>query len=132
MDTGQICGPSGCAALDMAEQAEARYHRQLGDVVDSIGEIVTRDRINEIIGDLLSEALHDADATEIACTDEARAEVCRRIANILAPGHADLRNSLRYAVARVEIANTEGDQILSAWLPETRAAITKATEGSVR
>lgn len=128
----KICGPSGCAALDMAERAEAQYHRQLGAAVDAIGDIVTPDRVNEIIGDLLSEALHDADATEIACTDEARAEVRHRIASILAPGHADLRNSLRYAVARVEIANAEGDQILSAWLPEARAAITKATEGSVR
>lgn len=124
---GKICGPSGCAALDMAERAEAQYHRQLGDVVDSIGEIVTRDRINEIIGDLLSEALHDADATEIACTDEARAEVRHRIASILAPGHADMIKTQRYAAARVEIANAEGDPILSAWLSDARAAVAKAT-----
>ena len=95
-------------------------------MVDAIGDIVTQDRVNEIIGDLLSEALHDADATEIACTDEARAEVCRRIADILAPGHADLLRELRYAVARMELANAEGDQILSAWLPEARAAIATA------
>lgn len=132
MNTGRICGPSGCAALDRAERAEAEYYHQLGAAVDAIGDIVTPDRVNEIIGDLLSEALHDADATEIACTDEARAEVCRRIADILAPGHADLRNSLRCAVARVELANAEGDPILSAWLPGARAAIAKATEGCGR
>lgn len=34
--------------------------------------------------------------------------------------------ALQQAVARVELANAEGDQILSAWLPEARAAIAKA------
>ena len=38
----------------------------------------------------------------------------------------DLLATLRFAVARVEIANEQGDPILSAWLPDARAAIAKA------
>ncbi len=38
----------------------------------------------------------------------------------------DLLEELKSAVARVELANAEGDQILSAWLPGARAAIAKA------
>lgn len=38
----------------------------------------------------------------------------------------DLLAALRFAVARVQIANDEGDPILSAWLPDARAAIAKA------
>ena len=38
----------------------------------------------------------------------------------------DLLDVLRFAVARVEIANGEGNPILSAWLPDARAAIAKA------
>lgn len=34
--------------------------------------------------------------------------------------------ALEQAVARVEIANAEGDHILSAWLPEAKAAIAAA------
>ena len=39
----------------------------------------------------------------------------------------DLLDLLLAAVSRVELANAEGDPILSAWLPDARAAITQAT-----
>jgi hypothetical protein len=35
----------------------------------------------------------------------------------------DVCELLRTAIARIEIANEEGDQILSAWLPEARAMV---------
>ena len=38
----------------------------------------------------------------------------------------ELLDVLRTAVRRVEIANAEGDPILSAWLPTARAAIANA------
>lgn len=38
----------------------------------------------------------------------------------------DLVESLQAAVGRVEIANKEGDPILSAWLPSARAALGRA------
>jgi hypothetical protein len=38
----------------------------------------------------------------------------------------ELLHVLRAAVRRVEIANAEGDPILSAWLPAARAAIANA------
>jgi hypothetical protein len=41
----------------------------------------------------------------------------------------DLLDTLKAAVARVELANKEGNPILSAWLPEAQAIIAKA-EGS--
>lgn len=34
---------------------------------------------------------------------------------------------LELAVARIELANAEGDPILAAWLPDARTAIAKAT-----
>ena len=40
---------------------------------------------------------------------------------------SDMLAELGFAVKRIEIANTEGDPILSAWLPGARAAIKKAT-----
>lgn len=39
---------------------------------------------------------------------------------------ADLCDVLDAAVARVDLANAEGDSILSAWLPTARAALDKA------
>ena len=38
----------------------------------------------------------------------------------------DLLAALEQAVARLQIANEEGSPILSAWLPEARAAIARA------
>jgi hypothetical protein len=38
----------------------------------------------------------------------------------------DLLDLLEAAVARVQIANDEGNPILSAWLPDARAALRKA------
>ena len=37
-----------------------------------------------------------------------------------------LLEALETAVARIELANQQGDPILSAWLPGARAAITEA------
>ena len=39
----------------------------------------------------------------------------------------DLIDLLRFAVKRVELANEEGNPILSAWLPDAKAAIARAT-----
>ena len=36
-----------------------------------------------------------------------------------------LLDILKAAAARIELANAEGDNILSAWLPDARAAITQ-------
>lgn len=41
----------------------------------------------------------------------------------------ELLEALRFAVKRVELANAEGDPILSAWLPDAKAAIAKAAGG---
>ena len=38
---------------------------------------------------------------------------------------AVLLDILKAAAARIELANAEGDNILSAWLPDARAAITQ-------
>ncbi len=38
----------------------------------------------------------------------------------------DLQAALEQAIARVRLANAEGNPILSAWLPEAEAAIAKA------
>ena len=38
----------------------------------------------------------------------------------------DLLEALKFAAARIELANAEGDPILSAWLPDARAVIAKA------
>ena len=35
----------------------------------------------------------------------------------------DLREILEFAIARVELANEEGDPILSAWLPQAKHAV---------
>ncbi len=47
----------------------------------------------------------------------------------MAAAAEDLLINLEAAVARVEIANAEGDPIMSAWLPGARAAIARAKEG---
>ena len=44
--------------------------------------------------------------------------------------NADLLAALEWAVARIIVANHEGDPIVSAWLPDARAAIEKARKGS--
>lgn len=41
----------------------------------------------------------------------------------------DLAECLHAAVVRVQLANAEGDPILSAWLPTARAALTEAWRG---
>ena len=40
----------------------------------------------------------------------------------------ELLARLKEAAARVDLANRDGTPILSAWLPDARAAIAKATE----
>ena len=64
---------------------------------------------------------------------DAQAANCARIvacvnacAGINPEAVPDLLTVLRAAVARVELANREGDPILSAWLPDAQAAIAKA------
>lgn len=42
----------------------------------------------------------------------------------------DLLAALQFAVTRIEIANAEGNPILSAWLPDAKALIAKATGGA--
>ena len=44
----------------------------------------------------------------------------------LAMAAPDLLTELETAVARIQLANDEGNPILSAWLPDARAAIAKA------
>lgn len=39
--------------------------------------------------------------------------------------------ALEFAAARIELANEEGDAILSAWLPDARTAIAQATDAIV-
>ena len=46
-------------------------------------------------------------------------------AHLIAAG-PELLEMLEIAVARIELANAESDPILSAWLPDARAVITKA------
>lgn len=41
----------------------------------------------------------------------------------------ELLGCMKAAVARVELANAEGDTILSAWLPDAKAIIAKAEGG---
>lgn len=45
---------------------------------------------------------------------------------IMASASEDLLTELEAAVARIELANKEGNPIMSAWLPSARAAIAKA------
>jgi hypothetical protein len=52
------------------------------------------------------------------------AEPCARC--VLERAAPDLLDCLRLAVARIELANQEGDPIMSAWLIDARAAIAKA------
>lgn len=42
-----------------------------------------------------------------------------------APLLIEARDLLEHAVLRIELANQEGDSILSAWLPATRALLAK-------
>jgi len=41
----------------------------------------------------------------------------------------DMYDLLKAAVARIELANAEGNNIMSAWLPDALAAIAKAEGG---
>ena len=54
------------------------------------------------------------------------AESCTSANARLISAAPDLLDALRAAVARVEVANREGDPILSGWLPSARAAIATA------
>lgn len=42
----------------------------------------------------------------------------------------ELLDALKTAVARIKIANADGDNILSAWLEQAEAAINKAERGT--
>jgi hypothetical protein len=50
---------------------------------------------------------------------------------IMRAPNQELLRHLRTAIKRVEIANAEGDPILSAWLPEAIAAVDAATDTPV-
>lgn len=47
---------------------------------------------------------------------------------VLIASAPDLLETLQAAVLRVELANKEGNPILSAWLPDAKAAIAAATQ----
>jgi len=63
----------------------------------------------------------DTDPLQNGATDQNKAN-----ARLIAAAPA-LLEALQVAVLRVELANKEGDPILSAWLPEARQAIAQAT-----
>lgn len=65
----------------------------------------------------------EADALE-QIKEEAREEV-REVARAMA-------DVLRAAIARVQLANEEGNPILSAWLPDARAAIAAAEAAGIQ
>lgn len=65
-------------------------------------------------------------------TDEPVAQVYRQSDAPLLAAAPLLLASVTFAVARIELANNEGNPILSAWLPEARAAIANARkEGEI-
>jgi hypothetical protein len=70
------------------------------------------------------EILTDADEFGPSYVCQAMEQDARLIA--AAP---DLLAALRMAVARIEVANAEGNPILSAWLADARAAIARAEGG---
>lgn len=58
-------------------------------------------------------------------------EEANRANRVLIKSAPDLLDSLKAAVARVEIANAEGNPILSAWLPDAKALIAHADGATV-
>jgi hypothetical protein len=54
-------------------------------------------------------------------------EVCHLEDARLMAAAPDMLAALQFAVGRVELANAEGNPILSAWLTDARAAIARAT-----
>ena len=60
--------------------------------------------------------------------DEGALEFAARVR--LAQAAPDILALLKVAVLRVELANSEGDPILSAWLPDARDAIAAAEGGA--
>lgn len=81
-----------------------------------------------VCGEDLDEAFIDSHRETHAA--RFRADLKRRDTLLSAAAPA-LVLALQFAIARVELANTEGDPILSAWLPEAREAVATAT-GPVR
>jgi hypothetical protein len=61
-------------------------------------------------------------------TGELVAQVYRRADAPLFAAAPFLLSQLTFAAARVELANKEGDPILSAWLPDARAALASAEQ----
>ena len=91
---------------------------------------VRHDRTNvhiATVGDVdrYYEQNNQANAEMIAAAPETAAE-----RDQLRDVNADLLAALEWAVARIIVANHEGDPILSALLPDARAAIEKARKGS--
>lgn len=57
-------------------------------------------------------------------------EMAEKAAPLIAAA-PDMLDLLLTAVTRVELANTEGDPILSAWLPGAKAVIARAKGGNL-
>ena len=63
----------------------------------------------------------------VMAEDEAQRKQGGREANAaLIAAAPDLLDTLEAAIGRIEIANAEGDPILSAWLPDAKATVARA------
>jgi hypothetical protein len=62
------------------------------------------------------------DGRKVLCPDRATADLIVRTFN----SHDAMREALTAAVARVELANAEGNPIMSAWLSDAKAALALA------
>lgn len=80
---------------------------------------VAEEFISGFEGDELQEAIDDKLAT-------IRAAIAGTAHDAVRDATVDLLAQLKFAVARVKLANTEGDPILSAWLPGAEHAIAKS------
>lgn len=68
------------------------------------------------IADVMTTAALDADEKE------ANGALIVRAVN----SHDAMREALEQAIARIEVANQEGNPIMSAWLPDAKAALALA------
>jgi len=69
---------------------------------------------------------------ELNHPEENICEILGNMANArLIAAAPELLTCLKLAVARIELANAEGNNIMSAWLPDAKAAITAAEGGEL-
>jgi hypothetical protein len=101
------------------ENNEAKHRRELDDA-----EYEAR-RSSEREEQRFRAALRDRDATAQSLSDElsSEREAHEDAVNELNAQIVRLQEVLRAAVLRVELANKEGNAILSAWLPDARALL---------